>query len=41
MEVMDAIEKRYSVRKYSDKEIERDKLDKIMEGLRQRPATSS
>ena len=27
MEVMDAIEKRYSVRDYADREIEKDKLD--------------
>jgi len=30
MEVMEAIEKRYSVRDYADREIEPDKLDKIM-----------
>ena len=41
MEVMDAIEKRYSVRKYSDKEIERDKLDKIMEAGRLAPTASN
>lgn len=34
MEVMDAIEKRYSVRDYADREIEKDKLDRIMEAGR-------
>ena len=41
MEVMDAIEKRYSVRKYADKEIEKDKLDKIMEAGRLAPTASN
>ncbi|MBR1857763.1 MAG: nitroreductase family protein [Oribacterium sp.] len=41
MEVMDAIEKRYSVREYADIEIEKDKLDKIMEAGRLAPTASN
>lgn len=41
MEVMEAIEKRYSVRDYADREIEPDKLDKIMEAGRLAPTASN
>lgn len=41
MEVMEAIEKRYSVRNYADREIEPDKIEKILEAGRLAPTASN
>ncbi len=41
MEVMEAIEKRYSVRNYADREIEPDKIAKILEAGRLAPTASN
>ncbi len=41
MNVIEAIEKRYSVRNYADKEIEPEKIDKIMEAGRLAPTASN
>ena len=41
MDVFKAIEKRRSIRKYKDKEVEEDKIFKILEAARQAPSASN
>lgn len=41
MEVLDVIQKRYSVRKYLDRSVEEDKLERVLEAARLAPSASN